>query len=408
MGRISKRAVDTLQPGNILWDDDVRGFGVRCQKHAKVYILKATVVGRQRWISIGEHGAPWTPDAARKEAQRLWGLIRSGVDPQRTRTVLQEEPNVADLCQRYLAEHARPFKKSRSAITDESNIRNHIIPLLGRVRVRELDHSRLEKFMRDVRDGTHADRSASRQTSKRGAPVVAGGPGIANRCLSLISKMLNLAERWEWRDLNSNPTRHVTRFKEKGRERYLSSAELTRLGAVLAESENDARENRYAIAAIKLLLLTGARLTEILTLRWDYIDVETGVARLPDSKTGYKHLYLNDAVLGALAQVPRTQDNPYVICGALPGSRLVNLQKIWTRIRARAGIDDVRLHDLRHSFASAAAASGLSLPLIGKLLGHARPETTARYAHLADDPVKLANNQVGDAISALLSKSAKS
>jgi integrase len=168
------------------------------------------------------------------------------------------------------------------------------------------------------------------------------------------------------------------------------------------DSGQSKRESPFAVAAIGLLILTGARLTEILTLRWEYVDLANGVLRLPDSKTGAKEIYLNDAAAKLLRGMPRMAGNPHVIAGRETGARLINLQKPWRRIRAKANLDDVRIHDLRHSFASVAAGVGMSLPLIGKLLGHSQPVTTARYAHLAADPIRAAANLIGTEISAAM------
>jgi integrase len=214
--------------------------------------------------------------------------------------------------------------------------------------------------------------------------------------------MMNLAEQWGLRPDGSNPARHVRKYREVKRERYLSTQELQQLGRTLAQAQAEGSESPFVLAAIALLVLTGARLTEILTLRWVEVDLERQLLRLADSKTGPKTIYLNDAATNLLRTIPRLADNLYVIAGAKKGARLVNLQKPWRRIRARAGLADVRIHDLRHSFASVAAGVGLSLPVIGKLLGHTQPVTTARYAHLAIDPIRAASNLIGDEIASVM------
>ncbi len=223
-------------------------------------------------------------------------------------------------------------------------------------------------------------------------------PYQANRVLAVLSKMFNLAERWGLRPDGSNPCRHVEKFAERKRERMLSPAELARLGEALTAYDG----SPYAIAAVKLLVFTGARLGEVLGLRWEWIDFERGEARLPDSKTGAKTLHLPPPALAVLAELPRLDGNPFVIAGAKPGAALVNLEKPWRAIRQAAGLDDVRLHDLRHAFASVAASSGMGLPIIGKMLGHSQPATTARYAHLASDPVKAAAAAVAGKIAAAM------
>lgn len=200
------------------------------------------------------------------------------------------------------------------------------------------------------------------------------------------------------RPLQSNPCWQMKRYRETKRQRFLSKAEYERLGQVLAATETINEENLYIVAAIRLLLLSGARVGEIIKLKWDWVDLDRKLLVLPDSKTGQKVIRLNAAAVEVLKAIPRRDDNPHVICGRRLGACLVNLEKPWRRIRAEAGLEDVRLHDLRHSFASVAAAQKGSLPMIGRLLGHNHTRTTARYAHLADDPVDGLNATVGEAI----------
>ena len=211
--------------------------------------------------------------------------------------------------------------------------------------------------------------------------------------------MMNLAEAWGLRTEGTNPCRHVKKYPENKRERYLTKDELQRLGATLADAERDNTETPFTLAALGLLILTGARLTEILTLKWQYVDLAGGVLRLPDSKTGAKPIYLNDAAIKVLRGVPLMVGNPFVIAGKKRGARLINLQKPWRRIRAAARLHNVRIHDLRHSFASIGAGAGMSLTVIGKLLGHTQAVTTQRYAHLAADPIRAASNLIGSEIS---------
>ena len=403
--RISIRVVEALEPGEIVWDNVVRGFGVRCQRAKKVYILKANIGGRQRWFSIGEHGAPWTPDTARGEAQRLWGEIRSGTDLAAVREARRHRPTMTDLCTRYIEEHAREHKKASSAHLDERNIENHIRPLLGELYVDEVTRAEVDRFKRAVKDGKTCRAGQSRRTSFRGGAVVTGGAVVANRCLSLLSKMFNLAEVWAWRPEGSNPVRHIEKYKEDRRERYLSADEFARLGDALTSALAENAETPFAVAAIRLLVLTGARLSEILTLQWDYVDLDQRVLKLPDSKTGRKTVWLNPPAVEVLTSLPRIEGNPFVIVGERDKARLGNIHKVWARVCARARIADARIHDLRHSYASVAVASGVGLYLTGKILGHLRNSTTERYAHLADDPVREANELVGRRISEAMTNS---
>ena len=251
-------------------------------------------------------------------------------------------------------------------------VKAYINPRIGTLKVSEITRPDIARLHHDLRF----------------APVQ------ANRCLQFLSKAFNLAEVWGLRPDGSNPCRHVKKYKEKKRERYLSPAELGRLGKILRQCEQEGIESRSAINALRLLIFTGCRLSEIMTLRWEFVDFEGGALHLPDTKTGAKTVHLGAPALEALAGIERLDGNPWVITGKLPCSHLTDLQPPWQRIRKRAGIADVRVHDLRHSFASVAVAAGQGLPMIGKMLGHSQVQTTARYAHLAADPVKRATDDM--------------
>jgi integrase len=293
-------------------------------------------------------------------------------------------------------------KKPSSVRMDERNIANHVLPLLGELYVEEVTRNDIDNFKIDLKAGKHADPAASRRSGYRGGAVVTGGPGVANRCLALLSKMFNLAERWGVRPDNTNPVRHIGKYAESKKERYLTGDEFERLATALSEAERKEAENPFVIAAIRLLVLTGARLGEILSLRWADVNFEHGMLLLGDSKTGRKTIFLSKPAMELLNRLPRLSGNPYVIVGSRHGQHLKNLQKPWGRIRGAAKLPDVRIHDLRHSFASIAAASGMSLPVIGKLLGHTKSATTERYSHLAADPLKAANEAIGQQLAKLL------
>jgi integrase len=333
---------------------------------------------------IGQFGA-LTPENARKIAKTQANKVLHGGDPGAERSEAAKAPSVAQLAERYMAEHARPKKKPRSAKSDESNLNNHVLPALGPKKaaaITRADISRLHHSMRKT-------------------------PGAANRVLALLSKMFTLAEKWGLRPDGTNPCRHVERNPERKLERFLSETELARLAEVLVEAERTRTELPSALAAIRLLLFTGARLSEILTLKWEHVDMEGKCLHIPDSKTGAKTIYLPPTGLEVLDSLEQHKDNPYVIVGAKHGSHLVNLRKPWGRIRGRAKLDDVRIHDLRHSFASMAVAGGLSLPMIGALLGHTQPTTTQRYAHLAGDPLQQAVNIAGGRIADAMNQGAQ-
>ncbi|MBW9062021.1 tyrosine-type recombinase/integrase [Rhizobium herbae] len=385
--KITKRVVDQLMPGETVWDSEVKGFGVRCRASgAKYYGLKTRIGGRQRWITIGRHGSPCTADSARAEALRLLGQKAAGKDPASERDHRKHAVNVTELCERFLEDYVGSRVKEKTAKDYEHLVRKLIIPTLGRHRIADVKRPDVSRFHHDLRDR----------------------PYLANRALAVLSKMFNLAEQWGLRDDNTNPCRHVAKFRENKRERYLTDGELKRLGEVLTEAEASNAESPHMIAAIRLLILTGARLSEITTLRWEYVDLEHRLLRLPDSKTGKKDIVLNDAALDVLRRLPRALDNPYAIVGGRSGQHLVNVKGPWGRLRKKAGLDDLRIHDLRHSFASVAASMGESLPIIGKLLGHTQAQTTARYAHLQIDPLRAASNAIGVAVSAAMNPAPES
>jgi integrase len=385
-GKVTKRSVDTLKltadaAEVTLWDSELKGFGVRLQRGgAKSYVLHYRVgTGRGaplRKLTIGRHGSPWTPETARHEARRQLGRVENGADPVAEKIARKEAPTMAELTKRFLAEHAEAKRKVSTADEYRRLLDKVIVPALGDRKVADVARADITKLH-------HANRAA---------------PYQANRLLAILSKMFNLAERWGLRPDGSNPCRHVEKFAERKRERMLSRVELGRLGDALASFNF----SPYAAAAVKLLVFTGARLGEVLGLRWDWIDFDRGEARLPDSKTGAKTLHLPPPAIAVLADLPRLDGNPYVIAGQKEGAALVNLEKPWRAIRKAAGLDDVRLHDLRHAFASVAASSGMGLPIIGKMLGHSQPATTARYAHLESDPVKAAAAVVAGRIAAVM------
>jgi integrase len=374
--RITKAMVEALRPGETIWDAEIKGFAARCQRRDRVYVLKYRSKGQQRWFTIGKHGSPWTAELARREAKRLLGLVAEGKDPARAKSVDRSAPTIAELADRFLSEHVEAKNKSSTQAEYQRQIERIVKPELGRRRVDDVSHEEIRKL--------HVKYRAT--------------PYQANRLIALLSKMFS----WAGQKGERNPCTGIERFAEQKRRRYLSQAELGRLGASLSELETAQTASPYVVGAIRLLILTGARLSEILTLRWSYLDEDRACLNLPDSKTGAKSIHLNEPALRVLGALPRSMDNPFVIAGRKQGAHLVNLEKPWRQIREHAGIGDVRLHDLRHSFASVGAGAGLGLPIIGGLLGHTQASTTARYAHLAADPLKHANEVIGRSIDALM------
>lgn len=236
--KITKTVVDGLLPGRIIWDTEIHGFCVRRQVKEKSYGLKCFVNGRQKFVTIGKHGSPWTPELARKKALRLLLDFRNGNDPIAEHQALRNRPTMSQLCVRYLDEHAIPFKKLRSTESDRQLIKNHVRPLLGSRFVVDISRDDIKQLHEDVAKGKTAPTDpVSQRKRQRGGKVVTGGRGVANRCLTLLSKMFNLAEDWDLRSPNTNPVRRVPRYHEAGRERFLSTEELSRLGAALAQAK---------------------------------------------------------------------------------------------------------------------------------------------------------------------------
>ena len=384
--RITKRAVDgapAAPTDSYLWDVELPGFGLKITPAGrKVYIVQYRLGGRQgttRRFTIGQHGE-LTPTAARIEAKRLLGRIAIGQDPANERDKMKADKALAVVLEQFMAEHVRTKRKATTAREYQRIAKLYIVPRLGRRPIGEIKRPEVARLHHDL----------------------ASKPYQANRTLALLSKFFNWTEKHGLRPDGSNPCRHVEKYRENRRERFLSASELASLGDALRTVELEKSATIWAIAAIRLLTFTGARLGEIITLRWDYVSEEHDCLMLPNSKTGRKVIRLNAPAREVLQAIPRRDNNPHVICGEKSGRHLINLEKPWRRIRAAANLNDVRLHDLRHSFASVAASGGLSLVVIGKMLGHSQPATTARYAHLADDPVRAASDQVGARIAAAM------
>ncbi len=366
--------------GHVVLDRDVPGLRlVVYPSGRKVWSLYyRTADGRQRRLALGD-ATVIHPDRARALARKLLGDVAHGEDPSEERREKRRSPAVADLADRYLCEHAEPHKKPSSVEHDRRNLRLHVLPRLGKKKVQSVTTADIEALQHSMRET----------------------PGAANRTVALLSKMFTLAERWGLRPQHSNPCTGVRRYRERRLHRDLSELELARLGQALEEDEA-AGGNPVALAAIRFLLFSGLRRGEALALQWRDIDEARGFLHLRDTKTGGRVVPLNGPSLAVLARLVRLPDNAHVFTGARPGKPLHDVNRPWYRVRLRAGLDGVRLHDLRHSFASHAAAGGLGLPVIGRLLGHRVPATTARYAQLADDPARRATETVGGGIAKAL------
>ena len=370
--KLTNKKIDQLIPDTksyIVWDNEIRGFGVRVNLNSKkTFILKYRVgqgrSARVRKPVIGTYGV-MKVDEARKIA-RKWLLEASeGNDP---KEVDKTSILLKDFCNVYLQQHANIKKKLSSVIEDKRLMRLHIIPNFGNICLKEITRSMITKHHQSMYQTPHG----------------------ANRFLSLMSKMMNLAERWEYRPLNSNPCRHIERYKEEGRQIYLSMEQIEKIGHVIKQMEQT--ESIFVLSAIKLLLFTGRRTGEILTLKWDYIDFENSKMNLPDTKTGAKSFFFSPTVKQILLNLPNKEG--FVFKSVLKDKRVTTVRHICKKICKLAKIENVRVHDLRHTYASLAVQNGYSLPIISKMLGHADIKTTQRYAHLHDDPVNQAVEKI--------------
>lgn len=386
MGKLTKRVVDALEPQQkdyVVWDDELKGFGVRVKPSGrKSFVIQYyNAQRRSRRMTIGLFGR-LTPEEARKAARLALSDADRGRDPLEEKNTEKDLVTISVLADRYMAEHAEVKKKQSSINRDRRLLDRFVRPVLGSKPVANVKREDIAKFHHSLR-----------QT-----------PTQANRVLALLSKMFSLAERWGLRTDGSNPCRHVERYKEKKRERYLSIEELARLGKALDKAETEGSEDLSGITAIRLLIYTGCRREEILSLKWEHVNFELNCLQLPDSKTGAKLVPLGDAAVELLKRAHRVAGNPYVCPGRKWASHLVGLPRIWARICENAGLKEVRLHDLRHSFASVGAGAGLGLPMIGALLGHTQAATTQRYAHLAIAPLQDAANLITQHIAEAMSK----
>jgi integrase len=374
-----------------LRDDEIRGFALRVTAAgaASWTVQYRTAAGRSRRLTLGRLGS-LTPAQARDLARRELAAVAAGNDPADERRKARTAPgNVtfADFAARWYEEHVSPRLKPTTRSRYELTLRLHINPAFGKVPIDEIEREHVARLH-------HAMRKS---------------PVSANRARAVVSAICNHAERVGLRPQGSNPARWVTPYREQRRRRFLDAEELARLGRALDEvdSEGIGPCDRSAVAAIRLLLTTGARLGEILSLEWPHVDLEGGALRLPDSKTGAKEIAIGKSARAILEALPRT--SRYVIAGRDTDAPLVGLRRIWLRILRRAEIDPetIRIHDLRRTAASAGASVGLTLETVGQLLGHTQADTTKRYAFIFDEAKREAAEKMDAAIATALRREPK-
>ena len=402
---LTKTTVDSLTPSErpmIVYDTKLAGFGVRVTpKGAKSWIVEYRPGGGRKSATKRMTLAPTnilTAQQARNKAKKLLAAARLGEDPAGDRSKSREVPTFRQFSERYLTEEAELKLKPRSVANYRVYLRKHANPRIGSFRLNAVTRADIAQLHRSI------------GSTK---------PATANRVVEAISSLFRFAQTAGEVEEGFNPTRGISHFKEKTRERFLSMDEFQRLGATLHLAETEGlpwnkdeiragskhlakEENQrivlspYVTAAIRLLLFTGCRMREILHLKWNEIDFERGLLALPDSKTGRRYVVLNSPALDVLNGLERIGD--YVVVGDKPGRPRHDLNRPWRRIRKHAELAELRIHDLRHSFASVGAGGGLGLPIVGKLLGHTQAQTTARYAHLDNDPLKHASEQIANTI----------
>jgi len=381
--KLSKSVIEKLSPTDadyVVWDDELPGFGVRVKPTGvKSYVIqyRNRMTGASRRKTIGKHGPLLTFHKARKSARIILAEALQGKDPVASDRAIRTAPTMRDLATDYLEQHAVPKKRARSIDNDRSMINRIVLPRLGSRKVDAIQS-------RDI----HTMHIAMK-----------GTPYQANRVLALMSKMFSLAAKWGWR--SDNPVKGIERFHEERRERWLSDKELGQLLSALS-----VHSNQRAANAVRFQLLTGARIGEVLSARWLEIDIDRGVWTKPSHHTKQnrtEHLPLSAPALILLAEMRERAgaESQHIFPGDVPGKPLQGIKKFWRSITEQIGLEDYRLHDNRHTHASHLVSSGLSLEIVGRLLGHTNPLTTKRYAHLADDPLRAAAERFGAKMDAL-------
>ncbi len=387
--KITIRAVEALKLGETIADNALPGFMIRRQKgEARIYFIRKAHDGVRHFQTIGEHGVGWTEATARAEAQILLGSIQKGASPTALRRKAKGTPTLEAWVKTFIDER-RSVIKDGTLYNYERFLRNYIAQKPDADRsAQRLGNSKIDQVTRAQISALHRS--------------LAEKPRAANHLLAMLSVVFEEARKAGLIAKDAeNPAQDIKRYKERKRERFLSASEIARISVAFSEVERHGTEP-FAIAAIRMLILTGCRKNEILKARWSWVDLERGFLNLPDSKSGAKTVYLGSATIDLLRALPRIAGNPFVFPGRNEGDHFKALQHVWERVRVIAKLEpmqlpngkleNVRLHDLRHSFASMAISGGASLPMVGKLLGHSQWSTTQRYAHLADDPLRHTND----------------
>ena len=365
------------------WDNKIKGFGCRVSpKGIKTFYYKYRVQGTLAKMNIGRYGVVTTTDA-RKKCEALSSQVFRGIDPRDAgKQQKQEQKNnllFVDFWDIFHEKYIQENHKKTTIKKDRSRVKNYILPFFGKKQVATINQQDIIAF----------------------ADQLAHYKGTLSKALQLLSKAFNQAELWGYRQKNTNPTDGIKKQSSKKMERFLTAAEKEHLEAILNDAALHDKRSPYAIAAIKMLLYTGCRESEITKLKWEEVHLNERYLYLKDEdkknrsiKTGTRTVPLNDQAIAILKNLDKRTNNPHVFCGSVPGQAIYGVGNLWTKVRQEAGIPDVRLHDLRHSFASFALKKGVDLYTVSKLLGHKNITTTTRYAHLELDALKEATNKI--------------
>lgn len=391
--RITKRIIDRLEvkpTEYTVWDGQMPGFGVRVRPSGAISYVVVYRAGSGRGAPVRRYTISTigkiTPAKARDRAKAILGAVAHGRDPACEKASERGVPTVGELADRFMTQHVEPKRKAGTIIFYRDIFERVVKPNLGPMKADKVSRAAVAKLHGQLR----------------------ATPFQANRTLAVIGSMYGFASRIGAVPDGLNPARKIEKFPEHRRERFLTVQELERLGAAIREAETKGipwtarkelrftRIDPFAAAAIRLLLFTGCRLREILHLKWEYFDFERGLLFLPTSKTGRKTIVLNTSAVSVLESLHRVSS--FVVPGDNLDKPRADLKRPWKAVSKHARLSGVRIHDLRHTYASFGAGGGLGLPIIGKLLGHAVPATTARYAHLDNDPLRRASELIGGEI----------
>ena len=380
MPKLTKKVIDSNLPKEkdyIVWDDEIKGFGCRIfpgGKKTYVFYYRSPVTRKFSYIKIGLHGN-LTVDEARIKAKRLALSVSDGIDvkAEKKQEIIEEQKSIlfTDFWQIFTDKYIAKEHKPNTIRGDKSRIKNNILPFFGSKKIADIERRDILAFKDSF---THIR-------------------GNCSKCLNLLSTAFDQAELWGYRSQSSNPCKGIKREGDKKMERFLTAVELKRLEGILT-SQSSSKTSPYSLAAIWMLMFTGCRASEVFTLQWKDVHLEDGHLYLKDSKVGVRTIALNDKAKQILTSLQKQEGNPYVFCGKLPGTCLYDVKRAWNKMRTLADIPDVRIHDLRHSYASFALKQGVDLYTVSKLLGHKNIATTTRYAHLELEHLKEATNKV--------------